>query len=421
MLSLMAQRCCGLVTTCAPRTDVVSNRVSLLAGDDVDDSGESPAAAVVEAGPGAVGGKSSFERVLDNCENPFAKRPLLPFADDRVVTSEGDLTPNGRDLSPPSRPTSLWLGPAARNASDTCGRLPGRIVFPTSKKYKPIVVADVTSALKADAAEQTSPARKPAVPPKKPLAHRKPDGGLVVDGRQRGRVSPDGGRHTGDGRKPAGVRTKSKEKVYARVSGILCEDKTGDSAKVSMAGLADAIAACGWQGEGRQFADSDSTAPPQPADASESTAHPKPDESSASPVRSPSVDSGLRPKPVSIVSPVGTSVDADDVCPPPAVCRTEDIVPVPAPVTPTADSVAVDDIDAKTSARTCAAVAATTAASKADPQRPVLLYFFLFVTICAYVGCSLQSYPANFIFVVTALSMISFRLLLRRADFLGKS
>ena len=404
---------CGLVMTCVPRTDVVSNRVPLpIAGDDVANSGETPAAAVVvDAGTGAVGGKSSFERVLDNCENPFAKRPLLPYADDRVVTSEGDLTPNGRDLSPPSRPTSLWLGPgaAARNASDTCGRLPGRVVFPTSKKYKPIVVADVTSALKADAAEQTSLSRKPAVPPKKPLAHRKPDGGLVVDGKQRGRMSPVGGRQTGDGRKPGGVRTEqAKEKVYARVSGILCEEKTGDSAKVSMAGLADAIAACGWQGQ--QFNDSDSTAPLQPADSSESTAHPNPDNSSESPVR-PSVDSSLRPKPVSIVSPVGTSVDADE----------SPVVPVPDPVAPTADSAADDDIDAKTSARTCTTVAPTTTASKPDAQRPVFLYFFLFVTVCAYVGCSLQSYPANFIFVVTALSMISFRLLLRRADFLGTS
>ncbi|KAI0232029.1 hypothetical protein LSAT2_017627 [Lamellibrachia satsuma] len=521
---------------------------------------------------GAAGGKLSFERVLDNCENPFARRPLLPYSDDRV-TSEGDVTPNGCDVSPPSRPTSLHLA-AGKNAADLRGRLPGRIAFPHAKTSKPVVVDD----LKNDAGERTMPLvmRKPAT-----AATRKTSPSRNYDSKQRDRVSP----------------VPTKEKVYARVSGILRNHQPIDSSETSVTGLADAIADRGRRthaayppelvkrtGSPVRQADSSESPVRRSVNSSERRSANSPERrpashkrrsanSSESPVRQPvfSIESPVGGPVISSESPAGGPVISNEspvhgpvisgespaggpiisnespmhgavisnespmhgavissespargsvissespmhgavisnespmhgavisnespmhgavissespargsvisnkspLRPPVIATKTVRVVQGPAkpavpgpakpavpglakpampglakpampgpakparpgpakpavpgpakPAVPGPAKPAMPAAAAKVSPRTCTTVVTPMAPYKGDPQRPVWLYFLLFVTCCACVGCALQAYPANFIFVVTALSVISFRLLLHRADFLGKS
>ena len=341
---------------------------------------------------GTVGGKPSIERVADiDCDNPFAKRPLLP-TDDRVA-SESDVTPNGRVVSPAARPTSLNIGIAGaeKNASDTCGRHPGRVGFQATKKCKAVIAVDPTSGRNPDAGEHVTLPSKfvtslatphvPAARKTSPLCASPPVAPRVAEGEPRGvddvtvemkrRVSPERAMDATGG-KERGRASPAKDKVYARVSGILF-DNTTDSSDMStpIAGLADAIDDRERRGR---------------------------------------------------ISPVSQQVAWSDspVCP--AAAHSDTVCAVFAPV-PTLVRYE-DDVDYSASSwRTCPALAVPTAPeigdhSHSDDQHQLRwLFYLLFAACCAFAGCALPVYPLKFILAVALLSIISFRLVLHCTDF----
>ena len=345
---------------------------------------------------GAVVGKQSIERVVD-CDNPFAKRPLLP-SDDRVA-SESDVTPNGRGISPAARPTSLsipgGISGAEKNASDTCGRRPGSVGFQQTKKCKAVVAADLTTGRNSDAGERVTLPRKlvaslaaPCVPTRKtsPQLSSPPEAARVPEGEPRRvddvtvemkrRVSPERTVDATDG-KARGRASTAKDKVYARVSGILF-DNTTDSSDMSkpIAGLADAIGDRERRGH------------------------------------------------VSPTSQQVTWSDSSPVCP--TAARSDTVFRVLATLpTHVRDE---DDVDySASSSRTCPALVASPAPEKDDhshsDDRHQLrwLFYLFFAACCAFAGCALPVYPLKFILAVAVLSIISFRLLLHCTDFPDKS
>ena len=345
---------------------------------------------------GAVGGKPSIERVADiDCDNPFAKRPLLP-TDDRVA-SESDVTPNGRGVAPAARPTSLnipsGIAGAEKNASDTCGRRPGRVGFQATKKCKAVIAVDPASGRNPDAGEHVTLPSKlvtslaaphvPAARKTSPLCASPPVAPRVAEGEPRGvddvtfemkrRVSPERAMDATGG-KERGRASPAKDKVYARVSGNLL-DNTTDSSDMStpIAGLADAIDDRERRGR---------------------------------------------------ISPVSQQVAWSDspVCP--AAAHSDTVCPVFAPV-PTLVRYE-DDVDYNTSSsRTCPALAVSTAPEKDDHSHSDdhhqlrWLFYLLFAACCAFAGCALPVYPLKFILAVAVLSIISFRLVLHCTDFPG--